>query len=117
MRGWSRPAPAARCSCRGAPTWTRAVGCWCSTAGSRGAKFAVRDLDTVLETLATVDALRLPADLDVLCFQVRWSAYAMVPRDLARIAGTALLHADLNAGNVLMTGANARLRGTVMGGA
>ncbi|MFC4052895.1 phosphotransferase [Actinomadura syzygii] len=68
-----------------------------------------RDLDAVLETLAAVDALRVPAEVDVLCFERRWSNYAVVPRDLSRIAGTVLLHTDLNPGNVLLTGVNARL--------
>ncbi|NVI91239.1 phosphotransferase [Actinomadura sp. BRA 177] len=68
-----------------------------------------RDLPAVLDALATVDGLKVPAGVDVQWFEGRWSDYAVVPERLPRIAGTALLHTDLNAGNVLMTGAGARL--------
>ncbi|TDD79510.1 aminoglycoside phosphotransferase [Actinomadura darangshiensis] len=68
-----------------------------------------RDLPAVLDALATVDGLKVPADVDVVWFEGRWSDYAVVPEHLPRIAGTALLHTDLNAGNVLITGTGARL--------
>ncbi|NEA27392.1 phosphotransferase [Actinomadura bangladeshensis] len=68
-----------------------------------------RDLPAVLDALVAVDGLKVPADVDVQWFEGRWSDYAVVPERLPRIAGTALLHTDLNAGNALMTGAGARL--------
>ncbi|GAA0544286.1 phosphotransferase [Actinomadura livida] len=68
-----------------------------------------RDLNTILEALATLENLRLPATVDVMWFEGRWSDYATVPQHLTQIAGTALLHTDLNPGNVLITGTGARL--------
>ncbi|WP_344906590.1 hypothetical protein [Actinomadura meridiana] len=68
-----------------------------------------RDLDAVLETLAAVDGLRVPDGLRVMWFEGRWSDYAIVPQRLGRLAGTALLHTDLNPGNLLVAGAGARL--------
>lgn len=68
-----------------------------------------RDLDTVLDTLAAVGEVALPAEAGVMWFEGRWSDYTVVPERLARLSGEALLHTDLNPGNVLVTGAGARL--------
>ena len=68
-----------------------------------------RDLDAVQCALATLDSLSLPADVDVMWFEGRWSDYAIVPQHLTRLAGTALLHTDLNPGNILITDTGAQL--------
>ncbi|TDB91852.1 phosphotransferase, partial [Actinomadura sp. 7K534] len=68
-----------------------------------------RDVNAVLEVLATLENRQLPANVDVMWFEGRWSDYATVPQHLTQIAGTALLHTDLNPGNVMITGTGARL--------
>lgn len=67
------------------------------------------DVDAVLAALTTVEGVELPADVEVMWFEGRWSDYAVVPQHLPRIAGTTLLHTDLNAGNVLINDEGARL--------
>ncbi|WP_165970604.1 phosphotransferase [Actinomadura sp. 6K520] len=68
-----------------------------------------RDLNAVLDVFATLEHLQLPTTVDVMWFEGRWSDYATVPQHLTQIAGTALLHTDLNPGNVIITGTAARL--------
>ncbi|WP_433463218.1 phosphotransferase [Spirillospora sp. CA-128828] len=60
-----------------------------------------RDLPAVLDALDTVDGLKVPADVGVMWFEGRWSDYAAAPQHLAQLAGGALLHTDLNPGNVV----------------
>ncbi|GAA1778658.1 hypothetical protein [Actinomadura chokoriensis] len=62
-----------------------------------------QDLPAALDALVAVDGLKVPLDVDVRWFEGPWSDYVAVPERLPRIAGTALLHSDLSARNVLMT--------------
>ncbi|MFD0688122.1 phosphotransferase [Actinomadura fibrosa] len=60
------------------------------------------DLPAVLETIAVLDQLAVPDEVELMWFESRWSTYAPAPRELVHLAGGTLLHTDLNPGNVLI---------------
>ncbi|MFD0853281.1 hypothetical protein ACFQ07_13655, partial [Actinomadura adrarensis] len=66
------------------------------------------DVSTVLEAIADLDRIRCPAEVPLIWFERRWSSYTPASRDLTRLAGSALLHTDLNPTN-LRIGAAAKL--------
>jgi hypothetical protein len=67
------------------------------------------DIPKVLQALADLDRISVPADVPLMWLDARWSTYAPLPRGLPRLAGPALLHTDLNAGNTLVGAGGARL--------
>ncbi|MFG2002285.1 phosphotransferase [Spirillospora sp. NPDC048911] len=60
------------------------------------------DLPAVVEAVTALDTLSCPDEVPLKWFDARWSTYAADPRQLAVLAGTAVLHTDLNPGNLLV---------------
>ncbi|WP_433225635.1 phosphotransferase [Actinomadura formosensis] len=60
------------------------------------------DLDAVVGAVAALAGVAVPSGLRVQWFEGRWSDYAAAPQHLGRLAGQALLHTDLNPGNVVV---------------
>ncbi|SEG82866.1 hypothetical protein SAMN04489712_11598 [Thermomonospora echinospora] len=58
------------------------------------------DIPKVLDILAELDRTEVPSEVPLICFEARWSSYAPAGRELPRLAGSAVLHTDLNPTNM-----------------
>ncbi|MFI0449023.1 hypothetical protein [Actinomadura sp. 6N118] len=67
------------------------------------------DVPRAVETLASLDEIDVPAEVPLMRFEVRWSSFTPATRRLGELAGAALLHTDLNPGNILVGAGTATL--------